>query len=198
MNQLKDSVKAWDWVRAKFDFSSRCPDIKICQKYCKIFSNRCNLPLRHQLYCLGGIFFLVLTVIFTKDNCFARDFVTCANALTLPSSYMVKIFLSKQTGWNTGSLPWIFSRKNGPKWPKTRGDTIVSSPVPRGKARNSRVGRGREEIEEVKKDLEFLAVLDHAFGRISRVGSLWNSVMKEQLFFTRHLFFVNVVKLQFI
>ena len=54
------------------------------------------------------------------------------------------------TTCTTGSPPWIFSWKNGPKGPKTGGDTIVSSPVPRGKAQNSRAGWGRVGGKEMQ------------------------------------------------
>ena len=51
----------------------------------------------------------------------------------------------------TGNQHWIFSRTNGPKRTKTRGDMIVSSPVPRGKARNSRARWGRVDGKETDK-----------------------------------------------
>ena len=51
--------------------------IKITQKCCKIFSNRCNLPLRVQFYCLkaqkGYLLLVTNSLLFAKDTCSTCD-----------------------------------------------------------------------------------------------------------------------------
>ena len=74
----------------------------------------------------------------------------------------------------TGSPPWIFSRKNGPKRPKTRGDTIVSSPVPRAGKREIHGWVGGKETEGVGAGRNWRGKERLVFLLSARVWSLRN------------------------
>ena len=74
----------------------------------------------------------------------------------------------------TGSPPWIFSRKNGPKRPKTRGDTIVSSPVSRAGKREIHGWVGGKETEGVGAGRNWRGKERLVFLLSARVWSLRN------------------------